>query len=61
MRDRCQDKGFTERKEREKGVTSVVYTLCTCERGIELEKLWEEYPAWFGAPYDFFFLGGRDN
>jgi len=42
------------KKQREKGVSYIQYTLCLCEIGQELEKLWEKYPAWRGAPYSFF-------
>lgn len=54
--DNCHDKGFTEQKKRENRVLSLEYTLCTCDRGNELKELWEKYPAWVGAPYDFFFM-----
>lgn len=53
--DNCLGKGFNEQKKRENRVLSIEYTLCTCDRGIELKELWEKYPAWVGAPYDFFF------
>ncbi len=51
----CNNQGFKSQTKREGGVTYVEYTLCRCERGRELEKLWEKYPAWLGAPYDFFY------
>lgn len=56
--DNCHDKGFTEQKIRKNRVLSIEYTLCTCGRGIELKELWEKYPVWVGAPYDFFFMQG---
>lgn len=34
----------------------IVYRL---PDGRELEKLWDEHPAWVGAPYSFFILGKK--
>lgn len=54
----CNDEGRKVGKKRENRITFIVYTLCPCEIGQKLEKLWEEYPAWAGAPYSFFAMSG---
>lgn len=50
----CNDEGHKVSAERKNKITYTVYTLCLCEIGQKLEKLWQEYPAWVGAPYSFF-------
>lgn len=57
--ENCNDEGRKAGTERKNKITYTVYTLCLCEIGKKLEKLWEQYPAWVGAPYSFFMLGEK--
>lgn len=52
--ENCNDEGRKVGTERKNKITYTVYTLCLCPIGRELEKLWEKYPVWVGAPYSFF-------
>lgn len=56
--ENCNDLGRKVSAERKNKITYTVYTLCLCPIGRELEKLWQEYPAWVGAPYSFFVISG---
>lgn len=62
--NKCNDTGIAKeyyRREGERGkpkVTYIVWELCDCERGKKLPELWEKYPAWRGAPYEFFEVVG---